>query len=312
MQYVMIGLILVSGTATRVCADLRILVVPKGTGTGYWTSVARGARQAGEELKIAVTVRGPQTQDQHQAQVRIIEMGISQAYDAVVLAPNHVERTAAILEAAVAQGIKVVLIDSNMNSRHHASFIESDNYQAGRAAAGHLATLLGGKGEIALIRYMAKHASTHEREMGFLDTLAANHPQITIVADPRMGSSVGSAYHTAAALLDKAPSIDAIFSVNGQATIGTLRALREKGVQKKVRFIGFDLNPAIKDAILNGELDATIAQNPFQIGYLGVKTAHRLILKETVPEKIYTDTILITAENIHTDAVGQFIRANIK
>jgi ribose transport system substrate-binding protein len=211
----------------------------------------------------------------------------------------------------VAQGIKVVLIDSNMNSRHHASFIESDNYQAGRAAAGHLATLLDGKGKIALIRYMAKHASTHEREMGFLDTLAANHPQIEIVADPRMGSSVGSAYHTGSALLENFPNIDAIFCVNGQATIGALRALRKKGLLKKVRFMGFDLNPAIKDAILEGEIDATIAQNPFQIGYLGVKTAHRLILKETVPEKIYTDTMLITAENLHTETVQHFIRSNI-
>jgi ribose transport system substrate-binding protein len=311
MQIVVAGLILVSGTATCLCADLRILVVPKGTGTGYWASVNQGARKAGEELKIAVTVRGPQTQDQHQAQVGIIAMGIRQAYDAIVLAPNHVQRAAAVLEAAVAQGIKVVLIDSNMNSRHHASFIESDNYQAGRAAARHLARLLGGKGEIALIRYMANHASTHEREMGFLDTLSADHPQIKVVADPRMGSSVGSAYHMVSALLKKTPSLDAIFSVNGQATIGTLRALREAGLLKKSRFIGFDLNPAIMDAIRKGEIDATIAQNPFQIGYLGVKTAHRLILNETVPEKIYTDTMLITAENLPSEAVQQFIRANI-
>jgi ABC-type sugar transport system substrate-binding protein len=59
-------------------------------------------------------------------------------------------------------------------------------------------------------------------------------------------------------------------------------------------------------------MDATIAQDPHQIGYLGVKTAHRLIQNKPVAEKIYTDTVLITAENIHTDAVGQFIRANIK
>lgn len=272
--------------------------------------MAAGAQKAGQELGIGVTYRGPYSEDQHEAQIQIIAYGIRQKFDAIVLAPNHVDMTAPALKAAVAEGIKVVLIDSNMNSHYHASFIESDNYKAGQRAADQAAALLNGVGNIALLRYMENHASTLSREQGFVDRLKSHYPQMVLTADLRDGTTVGSAYHKVLKLLGRSPSIDAIFSVNEPMTVGTLRALREKDPQRKIKFIGFDYNAEIKSAILNREMDATIAQNPSQIGYLGVKTAFELIQNKTVPAKIYTDTILINADNFHTTEVQAIIDSN--
>jgi ribose transport system substrate-binding protein len=68
--------------------------------------------------------------------------------------------------------------------------------------------------------------------------------------------------------------------------------LKNKGLQGRIKFVGFDLNTVIRDAILTHELNTAIVQAPFQIGYMGVKMAYRLIQKENVPKKIFTDTIL--------------------
>lgn len=220
--------------STTVLADVKVLVIPKGSKAAFWGKVCEGAQQAGVDLAIRVTLRGPYTEDQHTAQIEIIEYGIRQNYNAIVL------------------------------------------------------------------------ASTHARER-----VKSQYPQVNVIADPYMGASVGSAYRIMLNFIDRFSTIDAIISVGEEATLGILRALESRGLQGKIKLIGFDFNTTIGNAILNHEMDATIAQNPFQIGYLGMKTACQLIQNEAVPPKIYTDTTLITTKNYQTPNVQTIINSNI-
>ena len=288
-------------------ADVKVLVIPKGAKAFFWTIVGQGALQAGDDLRISVKLRGPANEAHRGAQIKIIEYGISEAYDAIVLAPNHVTMAAQALKKAVAKDIKVVLIDSNMDAQHHQALVESYNYKAGQVAAHHLSQLLGKAGKVVLARHIRNHASTHEREQGFLDTIQSHYPQLKIIADPYIGASLGSAYHSMIGLIDRASAINAIFAVGEESTLGTLKALRERGLEGKIKFVGFDFNAVIKNAILDHEMDASIVQNPFKIGYLGVKTAYQLTRNETVPQRIVVETILVTAENYKTDEVKEVI-----
>ena len=294
-----------------VFADVNVLVIPKNAKSAFWSIVDKGAQQAGNDLGIRVTWRGPSSEDQRDVQIKIIEYGIRQNYDAIVLAPNHTNAAAPALKKAVENGIKIVLIDSNMASDCHACLVESDNYKAGQMAADHLAVLVGNKGKVILVRHIENNASTNDREQGFLDTIKSRYPELQIVADPYVGSTIGSAYHTMSPLLQKKSTIDAIFSVNGIITQGTLQALKSRGFQRKIKFIGFDLNPVIMDAIINRELDASIVQDPFKIGYTGVKVAYQLIRHEKVPKKILTETMLLTNENYQTDTAKEFLNPHL-
>ena len=294
-----------------VLAEIKVLVIPKNAESAYWNIVDRGAQQAGDDLGVRITWRGPGSEDQRDAQIKIIEYGIRQHFDAIVLAPNHTDVAAPALKEAAENGINIVLIDSNMTSGDHACLVESDNYKAGQTAADHLAVLVGDKGRVILVRHIEDNASTGDREQGFLDTIKSHYPGLEIVADPYVGPTIGSAYHTMSSLLDDESAIDALFSVNGMITQGTLQALESKGLLGKVKFIGFDLNLMIMDAIIYHDMDATIVQDPFQIGYKGVKVAYQLILHEKVPKKILTDTMLITTENYQTDKVKEFLDPHI-
>lgn len=305
-----IALILLVSASMPVLAEIKVLVIPKGTEAIFWKNVAAGARQAGTDMGIEITFRGPHSALQLDAQIQIIEYGIREGYHGIVLAPNHVEHPAPALKTAVARGMQVVLIDSNMNSRHHACFVESDNYQAGQAAADYAASLVGGAGRIALVRYLKNHASTLEREHGFLDAIASRYPRMEVVADPHAGPSIGTAFRTVSDMIDRHAPIDAIFTDAESTTLGILRALKEKGLQGKIKFIGFDFNTTIRGAILNHEMTATVIQNPFQMGYQGVKAAYDLIQGKAVPAKIYTDTTLVTADNYHTPEVQAILKSN--
>ena len=296
---------------STVRADVNVLVIPKNAKSAFWNIVDKGAQQAGNDLGIRVTWRGPGSEDQRDAQIKIIKYGIRKKFDAIVLAPNHTTAAAHALKKAVENGIKIVLIDSNMASGYHDCLVESDNYKAGQTAADHLALLVGDDSRVILARHIQNNASTNDREQGFWNTIESHYPGLEIVADPYVGSTMGSAYHAMSSLLDKEPAVDAIFSVNGIITQGTLQALKNKGLQGKIKFIGFDLNPAIMDAIVNHELNATIVQDPFRIGYTGVKVAYKLILHEKVPEKIFTDTILLTTENYQTGKIQEFLAPHL-
>ncbi len=162
--------------SSTVCADVHVLVIPKNAKSAFWSIVDKGAQQAGIDLGIHVTWRGPGSEDQRDAQVRIIEYGLRKKYDAIVLAPNHTNVAAQALKKAVENGIKIVLIDSDMAAGYHDCLVESDNYKAGQTAADHLAVLVGGDGRVILVRHNKNNASTNDREQGFLDTIKSRYP----------------------------------------------------------------------------------------------------------------------------------------
>ena len=297
--------------SSSICTAAKILVIPKNIKSAYWSVVEKGAQQAGDDLGINVTWRGPSREDQRDTQIKIIEYGIREQYDAIAFAPSHTDAAADVLKIAAEKGIKIVIIDSKMTSDHHRCLVESNNYKAGQTAAVHLAQLLGGKGRVILVRHIENNASTNDREQGFLDTIKSNYPRLQIVADPYTGPTIGTAYRTMSTLFEKERDFDGIFSVNGIITQGTLQALQQKGLQKEIKFIGFDLNSVIIDAITNHQLDATIVQDPYKIGYTGVEVAHQLILNKAVSKKILTDTVLLTTDNYHTDKIQEFITPHL-
>lgn len=292
---------------TPVLAETKVLVIPKGSQASFWKHLAKGALQAGEEFGLTVVIRGPKAEDQHNAQVHIVKYGIQQKFAAIILAPNHENITAPILAQAVTQGIRIVLVDSDMTSDFHSGLVASNNGRAGRMAANYIASLLDNSGKVILARHIEGHSSTMEREKAFLDTLASNYPQIIVVADPYVGASRGEAYHTVSALL-KAQQVDAIFCDSEEASLGILLALSEKPSQNKPKFIGFDFNETFRQAILSGEMSGTVIQNPYQMGYQGVTMAHRLLNNEEVSANTFTDVLLITSKNIESLEVQELVK----
>ena len=132
-----------------------------------------------------------------------------------------------------------------------------------------------------------------------------------VIAAPYAGATVGSAYHAVSAIIDRFPSVALIFSVNESTTLGTLRTLRDKHLQGRIKHIGFDFNEDLRDAIANREMDASIVQNPYKMGYLGVKIAYQLTQGKAVPKKIFTETVLITADNFETAEVQELLESTL-
>jgi ribose transport system substrate-binding protein len=289
---------------------LRIAVIPKGTTHEFWKSVHAGADQAGQELGVQITWKGPLQENDRAQQIQIVEQLISDNYNALVLAPLDDKALVKPVQEAAAKKIPVVIFDSAIKAevgKDYVSFVATDNHKGGTIGGQELARLLGGKGKVVLLRYEEGSASTMEREAGFLEVMKQN-PQIQMLVENRYaGATVDSAQNAAMNLLDQLRIADGVFCPNESSTRGMLLALGQGGLKGKLKFVGFDTTPQLVQSLRNDELQALVAQNPRKMGYEGVKAAVAAIKGQPLEQRIDTGVQLITKENLDTPEVKQLL-----
>jgi len=291
-------------------ARIRLAVIPKGTTHVFWKSVEAGARQAGQELGVDISWKGPLKENDRAQQIDIVEQFLSEGVSGIVLAPLDDTALVRPVHDAMAKGIPVAIIDSRLKGeagKDFISIVSTDNRLGGKLAGEEMAKQLGGKGRVVMLRYQEGSASTTEREEGFMEAIKA-HPEIHVVLDNRYaGATVGEAQTTAMNIIDKIREADGVFTPNESSTFGMLLALRQNQLAGKIKFIGFDTSPPLVDALKKGEIQALVAQNPTKMGYEGVKTMVAHLNGGKVPASVDSGIKLVTPETLNTPEVRQLL-----
>jgi ribose transport system substrate-binding protein len=287
-----------------------IAVIPKGTTHVFWKSVERGAQRAGEELGARITWKGPLTENDRAQQIQLVQQFLAQGVDGLVMAPLDYKALVPPVRAATERGIPVVIFDSELEGRpgrDFVSFVATDNRSAGRMGGQHLATILGGAGDVVLLRYQVGSASTDNREGGFLEAMAA-HGSIQVLSENRYaGATAGEAKTAAINLMEVLRAAEGVFCPNESSTLGMLLALRQEGLAGTLRFVGFDASPPLLEALRAGEIDALVVQDPQAMGYRAVAAllAHRR--GETVEAVIDTGAVVVTRDNLDTPDIRRLL-----
>jgi ribose transport system substrate-binding protein len=156
------------------------------------------------------------------------------------------------------------------------------------------------------LRYQDGSASTTDRELGFIETLQKELPLMELVSSNQYaGASTESAYKTSANLLLQLKRLDAIFCPNESTTTGMLRALEDAHRVGQVKLVGFDSSDKLRTALMQGELQALMLQNPFAMGELGVQAAVDKLDNKPVVARIDTGVRLATRANLNQPAVTE-------
>ena len=231
-----------TSSSDTVAAENRpqIAVIPKGTAFTFWKAVHAGAKSAADELNVDIIWTGPNDEGDRRQQIEVVQNFISLGVDAIVLAPADEVALARPVETAVARDIPVVIIDSNLESDVQSSFVATDNREGGRMAARRLAEVMGGKGNAILLRFNEGSASNDQREEGFLEELAANHPDIKVISSNQYaGTTKESAFQASQNLLNRfGDEVNGIFCPNEPVAFGMLRALETSKRAGKIKFVG--------------------------------------------------------------------------
>ena len=289
-----------------------IAVIPKGTTHEFWKSVHAGAVKAAREHDVEVIWKGPVREDDRDEQIKVVENLLSRGVDGIVLAPLDDRALVPVLNDAKARNIPVLIIDSGIQWNDHVSFVATDNERAGGLAAEELGKLLGGKGEVLVMRYQEGSASTMAREQGFLTTLQAKFPELKLVSSNQYGgATTESAFQTAEKLLSTYKNVQGIFCPNESTTFGMLRALEAAGLAGKVRFVGFDASSKLVDALKAGKIDGLVVQNPFAMGEKGVAALVAKSKGQAVEKRIDTGATMVTRENMQGPEVSALLSPDL-
>jgi ribose transport system substrate-binding protein len=292
-----------------------IAVIPKGTTHEFWKSINAGAVKAQRELeskgtKVSIIWKGPLREDDRDQQIQVVENFMARHVSAIVLAPLDSQALVRPVHNALQAHVPVVIIDSDLKSDDYVSFVATDNFKGGELAGHHLAKLLGGAGNVILLRYAVGSASTEAREAGFLNALK-EHPGLKIISsDQHAGATRETAYQASQNLLNRfGRQVNGIFCPNETAIIAMTKALRDIGMAGgKVKLIGFDAGSQSVLDMKNRDVQALVVQNPMLMGYLGVITAVKHLQGEKVEKRIDTGIVLVTRENMDQPEVKELLQ----
>lgn len=296
------GALLSGCTAPGTAAEqYSVALVAKSTETEFWLSVFAGAEAAATEYNIRLGITGPETEEDYEAQNRMIAEAVSAGADALVFSAIDYENNASAIDAAAEAGVKVVAIDSSVASGMVSTYIGTDNHAAGRMAA--QAALDGVEGQLTagLVNYDISSANGQERELGVRELLGESG-RAEVVAVINTLAEAGQAQKDAEAMLREHPEINVLIAFNEPTSVGAAYAVDSLDLSESVFLVGFDSNVATVDGLQDGCVDALIVQNPYAMGYLGVESAYKLLSDggEELETVVDTSTQIVDRENMFT------------
>lgn len=286
-----------------------IAVIVKAVDSDFWHTVKSGVESAATEYNVSVSFEGPENEEDYIVQNELIAKAVQNGADAIVLSAIDFEKSVETVDEAVRSGVKVVTIDSDVDSKQVSMFIGTDNFTAGRVAGE--AAVKGFAPEsnirIGLLNYYESTDNGRQREEGFREYIKGI-PNAEIAAAVNVSSNTESATAGAVSLLKNNPEINVLVGFNEWMTLGIGNAIKQLSLADKVQGVGFDTNIASIEMLETGEMDTLIVQNPFAIGYLGVEKAAELVSGEGDGEKqIYTAVTKVTRENLFDPGIQKLI-----
>jgi ribose transport system substrate-binding protein len=310
---VLVGIGLLRKGSSGNVGSKKIGVVPKETVSVYWEGVRQGALKAGEEEGYEILWNGPEVETDRERQVQIVEDMIAQKVAGIVLAPSDSKAMVPIVEKVHERGIPCVIVDSGVDTENILSYMATDNYKGGVLAAQRMGNILNGQGKIIIVRWTPNSGSNDARLAGFTETLAKESPGIEIV-DVQYPSppTTDKARDVTDDMLTRNPDVDGLFACNATTCGGALTALRnaDQG-DLKIKMIGFDAWPMVVDGLEKGYVDSLIVQNPYKMGYEGVKAIVRHQQGQPVPKEVDTGVEVITQDRLSDPKVRELLDSQI-
>jgi ribose transport system substrate-binding protein len=289
-----------------------IAVVPKGQGHIFWQTVHAGANAAGEKFGVKVLWNGPASEIEISKQINILEDFINRRVDGIVVAPSDQKALVPVIESAVRKGIPVTIFDSGAETESYVSFVSTDNYLGGVKAAHRMAEILNKKGNVAIVGVMPGSASTTQRENGFKETLAKDYPQLKIVAFQYGMSDRARSLAVSEDILTANPNLDGIFGPNESSSIGAAQAVKGRSLTGKVKIVGFDSSPSLTVDLQEGVIDSLIVQNPFAMGFDGVKTICEKLDGKNPQRRIDTGVTVVTKSSLSDPKIQELIKPSLE
>ena len=190
-----------------------VVLIAKSTRTEFWLSVFAGAEAAATEYNVKLTIIGPETEEDYEAQNAMVERAVQQKAEAIVFSAIDFENNAGAIDAAAQAGVQVVAIDSSVDSAAVKTYIGTDNYAAGRMAAQAALGRVEGTLCVGIVNYDVSSANGQERERGAKEAFEESGRTESVAVINTLAEAETAQADTAA-LLAEHPEINVLLAFN--------------------------------------------------------------------------------------------------
>ena len=283
--------------------DYKIALITMDSVDQHWVSLKEGAEEEAKADGVTVDFMAPDVKDDAK-QIECINNAVAGGYDAILVAANSEDAVSGALQEAVDAGIKIVYVDSPANVEAEATF-STDNKAAGKTAGEEMIKALEDKGikdgSIGIVNINTSTNSTIQREEGFREALEGTDYEL--LETQYCEGDAAKAQTTAENYITE--GVVGIFGANEGAATGTGNAIKASGSDEIVG-VGFDKSDTLKGLIEDGYLVCTMAQNPDQMGKLGVQACIKALNGEDLGGEV-TDTgvSVLTKEALAEDGAEE-------
>jgi len=254
-----------------------------------------GCEDAAKELGINVKVLGPNDESQVDQQVQMIEEQISNNVSAIVVAPCEESAVVGALTPSVGK-IPIIAVDSDFNLNGKAAFIGTGNETAAKLGGEYAGKAAGNGGGVVLIGGQQGEATSTARLKGFQEAVEASGA--TVLETQYGKNTADGAMAVMEDMLTKYQGqIKAVCAINDDEIQGCMKAIQNTGMSG-ITLVGFNGDSAALKLIDSGDLNATVAQQPYQMGKQAVEQAYKAVKGETIEQNQEVSAVLITKDNV--------------
>lgn len=257
----------------------------------FFVTLAEGAKKAVKQAGVPLTV--VDASDDATKQVSDIEDLVSKNVSVLIVNPVDSDAVTGAVEAAIAKGVRVISVDRVVNGVDIDCQIASDNVAGAELATQYIVDTLGENVKTAELVGTSGASASIDRSQGFHNIA---DKKLKVVASQTADFDRTQGMTVMENMLQADSSIQAVFAGNDEMALGAVEAI--SGAKKDVLVVGFDATDDAIEAISQGRMGATIAQQPDLIGSTAVENAIRLTKGESIPKEIPVEVTLITKDTV--------------
>ena len=293
-----------------------ISVIAKDTTSPYWQAVLAGARKAGKDLGVNVIELGAQSESDVSGQISILAKAVASNPAAIVIAPAEFAALGKPIDEA-AKKVKIIGIESAADTKAMTPLLATDNLNAGRVAADALAvaitkTSADTEGDVVMITSMPGVPSLDQRARGFKEVVTAKYKALDITAEKVADGKPATVLGIMNDLIANTGDLRGVFVSDPITAQAVSQAVVEKKTNDKINIVGVGSDEKLVKFLQDDVIAGLVVEDPFRMGYDGVKTALAASKGEQVSANVDTGVTLVTKANMSSARSQELLKPKVK
>lgn len=287
-----VGVVMSFSLVSQVWAKENIALIVSTLNNPFFVTLKEGAVQKANELGYDLVVLD--SQNNPAKELANVEDTLVKGTKLILINPTDSEAVGNAVLAANKARIPVITLDRTASKGEVVSHIASDNVAGGKMAGNFIFEKLGASAKVIQLQGIVGTSASRERGEGFTQSIQENN--LTLLTAQPADFDRAKGMNVMQNLLTAYPNVQAVFAENDEMALGAMRAIQTAG-RNDILVVGFDGTEDGIKSVSRGKLGATVAQQPNEIGAMGIEIADKVIKGEKVATQVPVELRLVTHIN---------------